>query len=98
MATEETKPEVAEEKPKSDVTEEKPKSDVTEEEPKSEVSEEESDEMKEVRGLIQSIKDELTELRSSIADMLVEKPAQSDADETEDTDESDLIDIDELDL
>lgn len=92
MATEETKPEVTEEE----------KSDVTEEESKSEVSDEESDEMKEVRGLIQSIKDELTELRSSIADMLVEKPAQtdddSDADETEGTDESDLIDIDELDL
>lgn len=89
MATEEVKPEVTEEEPNSDVTEEESKS-------------EELDGMKEVRDLIQSIKDELTELRSSIADMLVEKPAEtdesSDADETEDTDDSDLIDIDELDL
>ena len=92
MAIEETKPEVAEEEPNSDATEEELKSEASEE----------SDEMKDVRDLIQSLKDELTELRSSIADMLVEKPAEidesSDADETKDTDDSDLIDIDELDL
>lgn len=57
-------------------------------------------EFDELRGLMESIRDEIAGLRSSIADMMATKPGDvRDApdDDTEE-DERELIDIDELDL
>lgn len=57
-------------------------------------------EFDELRGLMESIRDEISGLRSSIADMMATKPGDvRDApDEDTDEDERELIDIDELDL
>lgn len=56
-------------------------------------------EFDELRDLMQSIRDEIAGLRSTIADMMVERPAEeAPAPEEEESGDSDLIDIDELDL
>ena len=57
-------------------------------------------EFDELRGLMESIRDEISGLRSTIADMMATKPGDGrDApDEDTERDERDLIDIDELDL
>lgn len=57
-------------------------------------------EFDELRGLMESIRDEISGLRSTIADMMATKPGDERDAPDEDTpeDERDLIDIDELDL
>ena len=57
-------------------------------------------EFDELRRLMESIRDEISGLRSSIADMMATKPGDvRDApDEDTEEDERELIDIDELDL
>lgn len=57
-------------------------------------------EFDELRNLMESIRDEISGLRSSIADMMATKPGDiRDApDEDTEEDERELIDIDELDL
>ena len=57
-------------------------------------------EFDELRGLMESIRDEISGLRSTIADMMTTKPGDDrDApDEDTERDERELIDIDELDL
>ena len=57
-------------------------------------------EFDELRGLMESIRDEISGLRSTIADMMATKPGdERDApDEGTPEDERELIDIDELDL
>lgn len=57
-------------------------------------------EFDELRGLMESICDEISGLRSTIADMMATKPGDERDAPDEDTpeDERDLIDIDELDL
>lgn len=57
-------------------------------------------EFDELRGLMESIRDEISGLRSTIADMMATKPGDERDAPDEDTheDERELIDIDELDL
>lgn len=57
-------------------------------------------EFDELRGLMESIRDEISGLRSTIADMMATKPGdERDApDEDTERDERELIDIDDLDL
>lgn len=57
-------------------------------------------EFDELRGLMESIRDEISGLRSTIADMMATKPGDERDAPDEDTpeDEPELIDIDELDL
>lgn len=57
-------------------------------------------EFDELRGLMESIRDEISGLRSTIADMMATKPGDVEDAPDDDTpeDERELIDIDELDL
>ena len=57
-------------------------------------------EFDELRGLMESIRDEISGLRSTIADMMATKPGDERDAPDEDTpeDEREFIDIDELDL
>lgn len=57
-------------------------------------------EFDELRGLMESIRDEISGLRSTIADMMTTKPGDVKDAPDDDTpeDERELIDIDELDL
>ena len=57
-------------------------------------------EFDELRGLMESIRDEISGLRSTIADMMATKPGDERDEPDEDTerDERELIDIDDLDL
>lgn len=57
-------------------------------------------EFDELRGLMESIRDDISGLRSTIADMMATKPGDERDAPDEDTpeDERELIDIDELDL
>lgn len=57
-------------------------------------------EFDELRGLMESIRDEISGLRSTIADMMATKPGdvEDSPDDDAPEDERELIDIDELDL
>lgn len=55
-------------------------------------------EYKELRALIEGIRDEIAGLRGAIADLAVSRPADPEPDEVTDDDGDGLINIDELDL